>query len=266
MLFWASHDEIVKGQALPDNINEHLRDAAAAHTGNINSICYFFEGMEYLFVDSTASNVGRTKNSVCIGVSIVLDSREKDHDGEQPFRILKYLPLAIWVKPKDVNVGDVCGDLGPSGCIPIKKCSTGIVELKLPHAHGDTAHSIKFTRWGIPLGDAYAVSDYYCEGASFKDDCWIADMMPPADGPFVRASVFVILSRFKSLNNFRALRRLWPKGDDIAKQRIVGIYQKTAIMSTQLRAELARLDELEIDTLKRHANLFHTLRIAPSDP
>ena len=262
MIFWRSSDTLLKGQTVPDNIIKLLHEAAAAQCGNINSLCYFFYGQEYCFVDSTASNVGHTTNSVCIGKRIVLDPREPTHDNKEPYRTLTYPPLAIWVKPMDIEVGAVCGDLGPEGCIPIRRCSTGIIQLKLPHKRGEPSRTLRFSREGIPLGDAYAVSDYFCEGTSFKDACWIADMTPPTDGPFMRASVFVILSRFKSLKNFRTLRRLWNIGDEQTKNKMVEMYHTAAQMGAPLREELDRIDTLADITLQLHKDMFSELKIA----
>lgn len=44
---------------------------------------------------------------------------------------------------------------------------------------------------------------------SFKNDCWIGHFNPPPSGPFKRASIFVLLSRWAKLGDVLLLAPLW---------------------------------------------------------
>ena len=93
---------------------------------------------------------------------------------------------------------------------------------------------------GFKLRAASAVSDYWCQGTSFGDQCWLADMMPAPTGIVERASFLVMMSRFKSREMFRSLRKLWKDGHVEDEARVKRILHKATAMDEDLRAELCR--------------------------
>ena len=111
---------------------------------------------------------------------------------------------------------------------------------------------------GFKLRAASVVSDYWCQGTSFGNHCWLADMMPAPTGVVERASFLVMLSRFKSRDMFRSLRRLWKEGDVEEEARIKGIIQKATIMDEDLRAELCRTRMSAWKTQRHFNQLFAT--------
>jgi hypothetical protein len=92
------------------------------------------------------------------------------------------------------------------------------------------------------LLSGYAVTDYYAQGLTFKDDRWLVHLTPPPGGKFARASIVVIISRYRSWDSVHLLDRLW----DSAAQREVAIdkFTKTLTMTPALEHELARLQAL----------------------
>jgi len=118
--------------------------------------------------------------------------------------------------------------------------------------HSTTA--VNFSCRSIPLGDAYAVTDFFAQGATFSDDeCWISHLVPPPDNPISRASLLVTLTRYKRWSNFHHLGHLWPPGDATARDAIVTALHSASLMQPQLVAELHRLQQLATATEARLA-------------
>ena len=82
--------------------------------------------------------------------------------------------------------------------------------------------------------------------------------MPAPTGVVERASFLVMLSRFKSRDMFRSLRRLWKEGDVEEEARIKGILQKATVMDEDLRAELCRTRMSAWKTQRHFNQLFAT--------
>jgi len=54
-------------------------------------------------------------------------------------------------------------------------------EIALPaRVSRDAAYKFKIQRTTIPLGDAYVVTDFFCQGMSFGDAVWLAQLSRPA--------------------------------------------------------------------------------------
>ena len=118
----------------------------------------------------------------------------------------------------------------------------------LPKAHTFTPlHAIDrrpIHRWGFPLDLAYAVTDYFAEGTSFRGQNWLAHLSRPPDGRLHRASLYVIPTRFSSLDDFHLLCPLWPHGDDAEKDRVLQKLLRLAQPVPDLKAEWQRLLDL----------------------
>ena len=134
-----------------------------------------------------------------------------------------------------------------------------IVQVTLPAPllfRGVLATSVSVTLTGFKLRAASAVSDYWCQGTSFGDNCWLADMMPAPTGVVQRASFLVMMSRFKSKENFRTLRRLWKEGDCEEEARVKRVLLKATAMDEDLRAEMCRTRMLAWKTQNDFKGLF----------
>ena len=91
---------------------------------------------------------------------------------------------------------------------------------------------------------AYAVTDYFAEGSSFRGQNWLAHLSRPPDGRLHRASLYVIPTRFSSLDDFHLLCPLWPHGDDAEKDRVLQKLLRLAQPVPDLKAEWQRLLDL----------------------
>ena len=109
---------------------------------------------------------------------------------------------------------------------------------------------------GYKLRAASAVSDNWCQGTTFGDNCWLADMVPAPTGVVERASFLAMLSRFKGKAMFKALRRLWKEGDSAEEARIKRILLRATIMDEDLRAEMCRTRMSAWLTQEKYKDLF----------
>ncbi len=111
-----------------------------------------------------------------------------------------------------------------------------------------TITSLRIRRVGLPLGEGYAVTDYYCQGLSFRENYWLAHFTPPSDGGGIkRASLFVIKSRFRAWSAVIPVAPLWdPHAGNAASERdrvIDAFWQATRMSGVEvhLATELQRL-------------------------
>lgn len=101
---------------------------------------------------------------------------------ENGCRILSYVPLAVIVRPHSTDCQAASkGHAGiPLGCIPVLPM-TGSFSVYLPHPQlvgGKLRTSLHITRKGIPLGDGYAVTDFFVQVSSLIAD-WVASPWVP---------------------------------------------------------------------------------------
>jgi hypothetical protein len=99
------------------------------------------------------------------------------------------------------------------------------------------------------LLNGYAVTDYFAQGLTFKDSRWIVHLTPPPAGQFARASIVVIISRYRSWDDVFLLEPLWHDGSQ--RLAVIERFQKALAMHSDLEAELARLQT----AASRHARL-----------
>jgi hypothetical protein len=168
------------------------------------------------------------------------------------------VPLAIYVEPEGVQLGDACGPDVPRGCFPVVP-TTSDYTVSLPAEqvvdNGQRVSSLTFKRKGYLLADAYAVTDYFCQGMSFGKADWVAQFIPPKNN-FCRASLYVMLSRFRDWEAVKLLSPLWPAGDATAREAVIRAYYMASRMSGDLQAELQRQAQEAAKTRERHADLF----------
>lgn len=133
------------------------------------------------------------------------------------------------------------------------------IQVALPTSQllrGVMTKTVSVSLTGFKLRAASAVSDYWCQGTSFGNNCWLADMMPAPTGIVERASFLVMMSRFKNREMFRSLRRLWKEGDVEDEARVKRILQKATTMDEDLRAELCRTRVSAWKTQRHFRQLF----------
>ena len=225
-------------------------------TNMVPTVQLFFAGIEYLFTDSEAPAAHRFKNHGCYGRAIVLHPDEPPDDLSQPVRVLSYHPLAIHVEPWGEPLGDVCRDAAgcPVNCIPVEPVNVSGASMTFPKTidagDGTTmSPDLAFTRRGFPLVLAYAVTDYFAQGMSFKGACWILHLSPPPSGHFKRPSVLVPLTRYRHWGEVRSLCPLWSQSaNEEDKQAVKDKFVACARVSPDLVAEMRRLKQAAIAT------------------
>lgn len=144
-----------------------------------------------------------------------------------------------------MRVGGQDVNIVPRGCLAILPATSKSTH---PFPKGITISGVKYTkvtiqRRGIPLGEGYAVTDYYTQGMSFNEDCWVAHITPPPGGKMQRASMFVLLSRFRSWKHVRILLPLWNESTTASKK--AAIVDRFLTMTRLPEAFRNELEELE---------------------
>lgn len=261
VLYWLCHDKLSDANAQGTDVPRHpsstristlLRNFPADKTGDLNTVQFFFKGMEYVFIDNNLPNLGRVRNKRCEGQALFLHPREPPIPPDAPLHQLHYPPQAIFVKPEGTKLGDIVGHPCPTDCIPVgSKKTTFTVTLPFKITIGDKkVTKVHVHRLGLPLGDAYAVTDYFCQGMSFKEDLWLSHLVPPAVGKFERASPYVIITRHASMDRFHGLTPLW---HTTAERELVidKFYQAARSIDPDLVREVARLDQMAVLTSRK---------------
>lgn len=105
---------------------------------------------------------------------------------------------------------------------------------------------------GLPLSGAYAVTDYYCQGASFKEDCWFVHLAPPSN-KLSRASVLVALTRFKDWASVKSIAPIYDPRDPKDRERVIKRFMSASVMDPMLASELGRLQTLAKVTQEKYA-------------
>jgi len=223
-------------------------------TEKVSGMQYYFPGSRHLFIDNDAPALGVVNNGECIARGILLAEGEED-SMQGPIWWLKQPPVAIFVEPVESTVSDDAWHTMkqqfptlPPRCVPIVTRHTPTFEVKLPEKlqhQGKQVSCMRLTRWGVPLADAYAVTDFYCQGMNFRQQCWLAHLCPPTDGGGLkRASVFVVISRWGRWEDVRLIVPLWPEGDMAERARVIQAFMHAACLEPELAAEMRRLKAL----------------------
>ena len=91
----------------------------------------------------------------------------------------------------------------------------------------------------------YAVSDYFAQGQSFKNDWWAMHVAVPPDGKGLkRASLLVCLTRFAAWEDVHVLGRLWPfNAPESVIEKVVTAYVRATAVDPALGAEIERLQQ-----------------------
>lgn len=232
-----------------------LQRLSPNQTQDLPAVGYYFENGIWCFVDNMLVACGRIKNNTCVAKKLLLHNDEPPGDPNAPVRWLVYPPRAVFVEPHGVQLGDICSAVCPEcpyNCMPVlpikRTFNVKLTPTQDCQLSADEC-SFKMSRTAIPLGAGYAVTDYWAQGVSFKDDLWFADLRPPRTGHFQRASIAVVISRFRNWDAFRALAPLWPDGDTAAEAKVIDAWYAASKMDPKLRAEMQRLDRLSQHTV-----------------
>eukprot|EP00882_Tetradesmus_deserticola_P032137 GHRQ01036370.1.p1 GENE.GHRQ01036370.1~~GHRQ01036370.1.p1 ORF type:complete len:255 (-),score=13.31 GHRQ01036370.1:415-1179(-) len=225
-------------------------------TEGVGSMQMFFPECVYTFNDNAVPQLGMVNNAECVGVGLLLAPGERD-DGRHGCWFLKRPPVAVFVRPVGTAVSQVAWHTLrakfpslPEACVPVTPRWTESFAVQYfvkqrPAGGGPEKEmkcSMNVRRFGMDMSDAYAVTDYYCQGVSFKLDAWLAHLnLPPTGGGLQRAAVFVVLTRWGAWEHVALLCPLWPAGDAAARDKVIDQFHELACLEPDLRIELTRL-------------------------
>ena len=135
-------------------------------------------------------------------------------------------------------LGATCGPDAPPNCLPVQitKHSVSAAQgFSRPVSVGGVLHkSWSGARNGFPIGDGFAVTDYFAEGLSFGAAPWYAYLAKPDRGRLQRASVLVTLTRFRDWDAVWVWAPLWRPGDEEERKRVVNSFAAAAKPSADL--------------------------------
>jgi hypothetical protein len=209
---------------------------------------------------------GHCHNSLVQACGLILHDNELADDLSQPHRTLRYLPRAVLVRPVENPLDapsildGVAGADSTEGVFAIlpsfnkeRNVRGTNITAQLRTPSGEQTTTVRVLRYNIALGDAYAVTDYFCQGRTFGLQVWLADLTVPPNG-IDRATWFVILSRFRDLNSLHLLRPLYTSTRE--RERVIdALVDGTDLTRTQpgrdLLTELHRLCCMAHDTVQR---------------
>ena len=107
-------------------------------------------------------------------------------------------------------------------------------------------------RRGIPLAGGYAVTDFFAQGMSFGDACWLVDLRPPSTGPFLRATILVMISRFANMTKLQLLAPLWDSPTH--RTEVIARFHEALKPDPDLVRAIQRLHHIAQATKQRHSN------------
>ena len=191
-------------------------------------------------------------NATVMGEKLILDPREPQYDPTAEHVHLQFPPAAVCVKPS-VSIQRIHNQL-PNNTIPIDRITS------TPFTITSADAKITITRSEIPITPAYAVTDYYIEGATISPtQRYLIHPDPPPDGHWNIASLYVMLTRYKSWDYVSLLKPLWSTDSQIERKQLIDTIYKKINNNKQLkeqRAELNRLALLATETIANHPTLY----------
>jgi hypothetical protein len=261
MVFWWSRDSL-GGAPMSQKLRRELQGLPATDAQDMGALNYFFPGIHYLFAstENDQLEVNWTKNTRCLGRKITLDPPEPDDDLTKPYRLLQHLPLAVYVEPSGADLqGLRCGPHAPPACVPVTPRKVTFKHA-LPQQRGAPGRQkhVQVARTGLLLGDGYAVTDFYIQGMSFKDECWLLHLNVPPPGlneKLCRASVLVALTRFKDLQSCQLVAPLWRPGNAAERQHVIHKFMAATATDPDLIRCMQRLRLKAAATKQRDARL-----------
>ena len=255
IIAWRSDDARADGAKITSVEELWLTQVPPDDTCNVGPMLLFFDGIDYLFGDSKAQNMGRFKNGICVGRGLMLDEREPPDSGNGPVWMLRYMPLAVYVQAKGRDLGNFSrGRAGvPPGCFPVcpttistvPRTATGSRAPSPPTftlSNGSKVKGFFIKRTGFALCPAYALTDFCVQGATLTNATWLLHLSPPTDGRLSRAAVLVCITRFPDADSVRLLCPLWaPDASEQEIEAVVGRFRTACVVKAELVAEMKRI-------------------------
>ncbi|EFJ39554.1 hypothetical protein VOLCADRAFT_100825 [Volvox carteri f. nagariensis] len=267
LVVWnADHVPVQKRGAAAEPALTHVEKAVVMRIkdhefGHTTADTWYYHGARYILLDTTAADAGASHNNEVEACGLLEDGREPADDGRGPYRRLKYLPAAVIVRPISGHIPDTVlqglGDYASrGGAFILSPRASCIAEVEMPAAgYGTITKQIR--RLNVPLGDRQAVTDYFVQGRSFKDECWLVDHAVPPNG-IKRATLYVLLTRFKTLDHVRLLQPLYTTPHE--RKRIIRQFLSATNLEPDLAANLRLLKQAARETEQRYTAEFEHAR------
>ena len=202
---------------LPEGLLKAARDRPRLGTDYILPCYMIYEGQELCFVNGNKKmELGWVTNSSCKLISIVFDSREPEDPEDGDCWELEHPPHSLIVQPLDIDEEiqqmQICPGL-PEGCIPVTtSMESGPLQIPV-HLRGaspDAPTQIYIRRRGFHVIPVEAVTPYYMQGnTTSPPQPVVPDLRIPTYGNTSLASLYVQLSRAKSIRQVYLLHPLW---------------------------------------------------------
>ncbi|GLC45719.1 hypothetical protein PLESTM_001770500 [Pleodorina starrii] len=232
-----------------------VKNARFQHT---TADTWYYEGARYVLLDNTCAEAGAFHNNEVEACSLLTDEREHPDDGSGPYWRLQYLPAALLVRPlrghNPTSILQGVSDFASHGAAfplcPRPNLEPATILMPAPGV-GTEPKAIR--RINIPVGDWHAYTDYGVQGRTFGEETWVIDLTLPPHG-IKRATLYVLLTRFKSLDHIRLLRPLYTT--PAARKKVIAAFLKATHLEPDLAAELRLLSAAAAATRNRYPAEF----------
>jgi hypothetical protein len=261
---WRSRD-VSDGGELSSLVKTTLNGEAEG-IKNIPTWMVFFPGCRYFFSDPQHPEICWVTNFSCTGTKLLLDNREPKDDLTQPFRMLKYMPVGLCVRPEGTSLGNLSNDrLVPEHSILVRPMQMKkAVKVKFPapiqiyKGKIECKDSVDVKRNGFNISIGNCVTDFYAQGMTFgpSDPFFIFLNLAKGDHMLKGASVRVAISRPTTLDDFHLPSPLYDSFNAPSKSEVRKKWIKALKPSHALVTELNRLDALALQTLTDHSDLW----------
>ena len=212
-----------------------LRTADAAFK-HLPADTWYYPGALFTHHGNGGTDAGACNNSLVRAVGLITDPREPPDNGTGPHRRLHFMPLAVFVKPVNVAIpANIAGEVycnefpGAFPVVPVAEYG----HIRVPDA-ARGHKSLAVARTNMPLGDAYAVTDFFVQGYSFKNECWLLDLAI-VNNSILRSCLFVLLSLYRTWDDVKLLRPLHRTAHE--KALVLAAFCRAARMDPDLAAE-----------------------------
>lgn len=258
LIVWRCVDVGTSSRPLSTDLLAVIEQLPSNKTGDMPTIQMYFTGIKYKFSSSDYPSVGCCNNNIAEGVALHLDPREPPDDFSTPYRTLRFLPIAVIVRPEGHAAVNLRLSSWPKGCVPIERVKKAArYVLKLPKAvklyRGDDTEGnvVTVNRIGFRLEVANAVTDVFAQGMSFRGAPYVLHLNIPPDGKLHRANLLVPISRPSLFSQLHLLAPLYSVGDKATRSSVIQKVYNTLKPDPHLVAEMQRLRALAGATLTR---------------
>ena len=249
---------------LPEGLLRAARDRPREGHEYILPYYLIYQGQELCFVNGNRKmELGWVTNSACKLHSIIFDAREQPDPGTGDHWELEYPPHTLIVQPLEIDEKIqqtcICPDL-PAGCVAVPtSMESGPLQIPV-HLRGggrDPLTQIYIRRRGFHVIPIEAVTPYFMQGnTTAPPQPVVPDLRIPTYGKTSLASLYVQLSRAKSIRQVSLLHPLWSTSAE--KQEFLKKASRAYRIDADTRAVLQHLAILTAETKKKYPDeLLH---------